>query len=93
MFSICLLLNFIAHHTFPFPSGRRDQCYYFLPKKAMIFPCPALAVDLLPFALKVAGAFALGGGGASSSEKDSQAGSSFVTVMLLELKYENLGED
>jgi hypothetical protein len=59
----------------------------------MIFPCPALAVDFLPFALKVAAAFALGSGGASSSEKDSQTGSSFVTVVLLVLKYENLGED
>ncbi len=56
----------------------------------MIFPCPALAVDFLPFALKVAAAFALGGGGASSSEKDSQTGSSFVTVMLLDQSMENL---
>ena len=93
MLSICLPLNFIAHQTFPYPSGRRDQCHHFLPKKAMIFPCPALAVDFLLFALKVAAAFALGSGGASSSEKDSQTGSSFVTVVLLVLKYENLGED
>jgi hypothetical protein len=59
----------------------------------MIFPCPALAVDFLPFAPKVAAALGLAGGGASSSEKDSQTGSSFVTVMLLVLQNENLRDD
>lgn len=46
----------------------------------MMFPCPALAVDFLALAVEGAETFGLGGGGASSSEKDSQTGSSFVTV-------------
>jgi hypothetical protein len=46
----------------------------------MMLPCPALAVDFLALAVEGAETLGLGGGGASSSEKDSQTGSSFVTV-------------
>ena len=49
----------------------------------MIFPCPALAADFLDFAVEAAWTFGLGGGATSSSEKDSQTGSSFVTVFEL----------
>ena len=45
----------------------------------MMFPWPALAVGFLPFAVEAAAALGFGAG-VSSSEKDSQTGSSFVTV-------------
>lgn len=48
---------------------------YFFPKNDMIFPCPAFTPAF--FGALTAGFFL--GGGASSSEKDSHAGSSTVT--------------
>lgn len=53
---------------------------HFLPKKDMILPCPALPAAFLPFP-DATGACNLGfgGGAGSSSENDSQTGSSFVT--------------
>ena len=58
---------------------------YFFPKKDIILPCPGFPPDFLPFAAIEdtdaavdAGVLSLVGAG-SSSEKDSQAGSSFVT--------------
>ena len=51
------------------------------PKKLMILPCPGFPLNFLPFPTDDvtvdASVFCFGGG--SSSEKDSQAGSSFVT--------------
>ena len=57
---------------------------HFLPKKDVILPCPAFAPCFFPLPLAVdgaidAGVFGLVGSVGSSSEKDSQAGSSFVT--------------
>lgn len=58
-----------------------DFAIYFFPKKLMILPCPAFPPAFLPFpsddvAVDVSARCFWGG---SSSEKDSQAGSSFVT--------------
>lgn len=55
-----------------------EHAAYFLPKNDMMFPCPALAPDL-PFGALTAGFFLGGGGVGSSSENDSQLGSSTVT--------------
>jgi len=55
---------------------------YFFPKKLMIFPCPTLPPPFFPFPILEAvevGVLSFCGGG-SSSEKDSHAGSSLVTV-------------
>ena len=61
---------------------------HFLPKKDMMFPCPGLPAAFLPFPVaadaEAGGCLALAEadgavGGGSSSEKDSQAGSSLVT--------------
>jgi hypothetical protein len=57
--------------------------HHFFPKNDMIFPCPALAVDFLPLDIEGAATLGFGAAGASSSEKDSQTGSSFVTVFRL----------
>ena len=58
------------------------SCYFF-PKKDMILPCPGFTPAFLPLAIEDeavdAGVFSLCGTG-SSSEKDSHAGSSFVTA-------------
>ena len=56
---------------------------YFFPKNDIILPCPGFPPAFLPFAVDDdaavdAGVLSLVGAG-SSSEKDSQAGSSFVT--------------
>jgi len=84
------LLNVIAHQTQPV--RRREDEHHFFPKNDMMFPCPALAVDFLPFAVE--GAATLGfGAGASSSEKDSQTGSSFVTVSRQYREARNCGEN
>jgi hypothetical protein len=54
---------------------------HFFEKKDMMFPCPGLAADFLPFAVVAEGNvlafFACG----SSSEKDSQTASSLVTYI------------
>lgn len=52
---------------------------YFFPKNDIILPCPDFPPAFLPFAVDDnAGVLSLVGTG-SSSENDSQAGSSFVT--------------
>ena len=72
----------------PFKKKLND-CYYipttssyFFPKKDMILPWPGLPPAFLPFAIDDAavdaGVLSLEAG--SSSEKDSHAGSSFVTM-------------
>jgi hypothetical protein len=54
---------------------------YFFPKNDMIFPWPALAAGFFALDAVVEDCtFGLGGATGSSSEKDSQTGSSFVTV-------------
>ena len=56
--------------------------YYFLPKNDIIFPCPGFPPAFLPLLISDAvdaGVFSLCRGG-SSSENDSHAGSSFVTM-------------
>ena len=62
----------ISHHT-----------HYFLPKKNIIFPCPGFPAAF--FGLPADDAtdddgFGFGAATGSSSEKDSHAGSSFVTL-------------
>jgi hypothetical protein len=63
------------------PSTRDNSLpFYFLEKNDMMFPCPFGAAAFLPFAVMGAAetfAFWITG---SSSEKDSQAASSRVTV-------------
>ena len=66
------LSRYLIHYT---------SQYYFLPKKDMMFPCPALVSIFLFLADDGAvetGVLSRGKG--SSSEKDSQANSSFVTM-------------
>jgi hypothetical protein len=51
----------------------------FLPKKLMILPCPAAFLAFTLPGPKVEELFGFGGTISSSSEKDSQESSSFVT--------------
>ena len=54
---------------------------YFLPKKLIMFPWPVLAAAFFPFTDAEVESFGFTTGGAgSSSEKDSQTVSSFVTM-------------
>jgi hypothetical protein len=73
-------LNFTFHRSPLQFSASGEEKHHFFPKKDMMFPCPALAVDFFALEVEEAETLGLGGGGASSSEKDSQTGSSFVTV-------------
>ena len=53
-----------------------------------MFPCPVLAVGFLALADVVEDwTFGFGGATSSSSEKDSHAGSSFVTITQVSLDY------
>lgn len=55
---------------------------HFLEKNDMMLPCPDLPAGLalvVELAVELAEGFFLGGGAGSSSEKDSQPGSSTVT--------------
>jgi hypothetical protein len=55
-----------------------------LPKNDIILPCPVLAAGFFAFVVveEEDCTFGFGAGGGSSSEKDSHAGSSFVTVFI-----------
>jgi hypothetical protein len=73
------MLCWVCSHYNSF-SPASAACDHFFPKKDMMLPCPGLAAPF--FAPLVAGAgvgFAFFGAG-SSSEKDSHAASSLVTV-------------
>lgn len=63
----------------PQPPARKD---HFFAKKDMIFPCPFFGASFFDLVDVETGAFAFGAGGGSSSEKDSQACSCFVTGVL-----------
>lgn len=55
--------------------------YHFFPKKLMILPCPFLSGTFFPFEPEATDGLVFTGGAAgSSSENDSQAGSSIVTI-------------
>ena len=69
-----------------------ERFSYFLPKKDMMLPCPGLPTAFLTLSVDdaVDAAILAFCGGGSSSEKDSQAGSSFVTVVDVSVKHMSL---
>jgi len=55
--------------------------FYFFPKNDIILPCPVFAAGFFAFVVVEDCTFGFGVGAGSSSENDSHAGSSFVTVL------------
>jgi hypothetical protein len=75
--SLIIIHHPSIHET---PSESKPRAPYFFPKNDMMFPCPAFAAGFFALDAVVEDCtLDLGGATGSSSEKDSQTGSSFVT--------------